>query len=1175
MGLKSELKKGWDKITSTFTGKKKESQPTNKNKSTSNSRKKVQIENQRKSADTISNYKSQNANKAIKIQNQGGTVPELKKKDDKAGSKLWKKTVEVLDKGGNSFRTGADALQTKKTIKATVEGFKQGWNWEKETRGRDIIDHNRILTKAIEAPVDLLVKDKKKNAHTKETAKNVAGFGVEVGLDPLNYVSFGGGGFAKGLVSGVGGTVARETAEAGAKIAGKQLIRATAGKGLKADDLLRAIKDVPEEKKVKVMQELVKQVKTGGAVGKYSDDVSKLAGDAYEQVAKTMAEKQGFSMQKMLDAKAGSGVKIGNKTLISSSKMRDAGAKLNRGLFGEAGNLRRGNDRFMEAMRKGYKAGLTDDEYHLLRMIDSSARGYSAKGFDRALENISSVAKGATKGDEAVVRRMLERGADTVVNPTAKQMQMYNALKKTGGEIAEREVTTGMLGADRLLDNYMPRMKSTNLPKIDNNALSNNKVYQEIGKLRKELNPKMGSSNARKMDTLSVRYANKLLSESAPELKGVKFFEESPTKAFALRAKDHYDKMAQKFRADDIINSVGKKLTLGDIQELSQPKGNVKNLLIKPSEATVVQRSTLMQIPLDAKGTTLGDVVAFAENQGADLLTVLKQGGFKGDPTALAHLGNRLGKQKDEIITHLTDRDLSAISSVMQTNLPAGADLPVYALPNRVLSSIITPVTPQLDDVSSDALKILDKVHNTWKPLKTSLNPLYYANNVMGGVANTLMDVGLGKTLSSIPDTAKILAGGDNATIRAGGRQYTAKQLRDIMEATNVTSSNFARADLKTVNRYIDDATQGGSFLRHPVKSIMDMGSKLTDATESGIRTHEMVANLKKGLDPISAGERVKMHQFDYGDLSDFEKKVMKRVMPFYTYKSKNVPTQLGKLLDNPVHHYRMLDRVPKLIAENQGVDYDSKPAYLKEQSPIFTGRNDLGMPKYFTPSLPQGDIYTSPLTGGAKDTALSLASMVTPIPRVAMETLYNSKITPYGKIENFDDAKSPAYLMGKQIPQKYRNIIDTVTPTPNVKYFNPENLRGKVVQPVPETLGFMKEFDEISAQKSPYYERGAELEAVMDAMKSAGVEFPAIDKIIGRKNSKKYKASVKDKYVQQETFSGYDPLNPKPTDFKSEEDYQKALNAVQLLNNVPEDFKAPTAQSWADYILSLTKGGK
>jgi len=46
------------------------------------------------------------------------------------------------------------------------------------------------------------------------------------------------------------------------------------------------------------MQELIKQVKTGGSVGKYSDDVSKLAGDAYEQVAKTMAKKQGLICRK-------------------------------------------------------------------------------------------------------------------------------------------------------------------------------------------------------------------------------------------------------------------------------------------------------------------------------------------------------------------------------------------------------------------------------------------------------------------------------------------------------------------------------------------------------------------------------------------------------------------------------------------------------------------------------------------------------------------------------------------------------------------------------------------------------------------------------------------------------------------------------------------------------------
>lgn len=1173
MGLKSELNKGWDKITSTFTGKKKENKPTNKNKSTSNSRRKVQIENQKQAVTSIEKKKNTNANNAIKIHHKGGEVPPLKQEVEKAGSKLWQGTVDTLDRTGNATRTGLNYFQTNKNA---VEGIKKGFKLEERTSGRDVINNNQYLTKGLEAPVNLLVKDKAKNEKIKNNVKDVAGFGLEIGADPLSYVSFGGGGFAKGLVSGVGGTVAKETAEAGAKIAGKQLIRATAGKGLKADDLLKAIKNVPDEKRAPVMQELVKQVKTGGSVGKYSDDVSKLAGDAYEQVAKTMAKKQGFDMQKMLDAKAGSGIKIGKKTLVSSSKMRDAGAKVNKALLGGQGTGgRKANDLLMETMRKGYKAGLTDDEYHLLRMIDASARGYSAKGFDRALENISSVAKGATKGDEAVVRRMLERGADTVINPTAKQMQMYKALKKMGGDIAEREVTTGMLGADRVLEHYMPRVKSTGIKAKDATKISKNETYKQLGRLRKELNPQLRSSKSRKIDSMSVRYANKLLSESVPELAGKKFFEESPTKAFALRAKDHYDKMAQKFRADDIINSVGRKIDLNELQELAKPTDGVKGMMKRSPEAKIVQRSTLMQIPLDGNGTTLGDIVDIAGEAGEEVVKILKQGGFKGDPTALAHIANKLIAQPDEILTNLSSKDFKSIASVMQTNLPKGADLPVYALPNRVLSSIIKPVTQELDDVSSSALKVIDGAHGLWKPLKTSLSPLYYLNNVLGGTANTIMDVGLGRSLSSIPDTAKILAGGNNATIRAGGRQYTAKQLRDIMEASNVTSSNFARADLKTVNRYIDDATKGGGFLRHPVKSIMDRGSKLTDATETGIRTHEMVANLKKGLDPISAGERVKMHQFDYGDLSDFEKKVMKRIMPFYTYKSKNVPTQLGKLLDNPVHHYRMLERLPKLVAENREVDYDSKPAYLKEQAPIFTGRNDIGMPQYFTPSFPQTDIYTTPITGGLKKSLLSTASMTTPLVKTGAEMLWGGKLMPYGKMEDFDtkDERTPAYFMGKQIPHSVQHFMDTISPVPNLKYFDTENLRGKVVQPIPETLGFMKEFDEIGYAKQSYSAREAELQGIIDAMKNAGMTIPSIDKIIGRKDSRKYQAGVKNKYLQSETLQGYDPVNPDPSNF-SEAEYAKILSGKQQIGNVPDDFKVPAGQTWADYILSLLKGG-
>ena len=134
MGLKSELKKGWDKITSTFTGKKKESKPTNKNKSTSNSRRKVQIENQKQAVTSIEKKKNTNANNAIKIHHKGGEVPLLKQEAEKAGSKLWQGTVDTLIRTGNATRTGLNYFQTNKNA---LEGIKKGFKLEERTRGRN------------------------------------------------------------------------------------------------------------------------------------------------------------------------------------------------------------------------------------------------------------------------------------------------------------------------------------------------------------------------------------------------------------------------------------------------------------------------------------------------------------------------------------------------------------------------------------------------------------------------------------------------------------------------------------------------------------------------------------------------------------------------------------------------------------------------------------------------------------------------------------------------------------------------------------------------------------------------------------------------------------------------------------------------------------------------------
>lgn len=1173
-GVKNFISKGLKGLGITAGRKadtKKDTKKENKPTSYSKKRETVQIENRARDARLISDTINQNANTALKITHVGEKAPKPKTTAKQVGSKVFQGAMKALDTTGNASRTAYDHLQTGRN---PLEGFKKGWTHQTKTTGVDIINNNRLMTKGIDTAVNALTKDKSKVEKRKNTVKEVAGFGLELGIDPLNYVTFGGKGFTKGLISGIGGTVGKETAEAGAKIAGKQLLRATAGKGLvTADDLVRAVANVPENKKAKVMQTLIKQVQAGGTVGQYSDEVATLASRSYDNLARQVAENSGFTMQKMLNAKSGAGVRVGKKQIVESGKMRDIGASINRRLLGEGTLRRRANDRLMELGRKGFKEGMKGDDYHLLRMVDSSTRGFKAKGFDTAMEKIAQISKGATEHDEAVVRRMLERGTDSVINVTPKQQQMYDTLKGLGSEIGNREVIAGMLNPAKLRENYLPRVKNPNLPLLKAPPAELNNL-SEAKKIARQLNPTLGSSKSRIMNVDSVRGANINLREKYKELGNHAFFEESPTKAFALRAKDHFDKVGDKFKADDILGSVGQMLSVDDLKKLSAYEGGVSKILKRGGDTVLTQKSALSQIPL-GNNVNLGDIIALSDSSGKKVSTLFKELGLRGDPSAVNILAHKVANSPDELITNLTRKDFQALASLAQTNLPKGAPIPVHALPREIIASLMDDVIPAKgkDLVSRDLLKGIDKFHNSWKPLKTSLNPNYYRTNLFGGVANTLADVGAKETVASLPSTAKLLMGQGDTAITAGGKRYTKNQLNNLMEATNVTSSSFAKADLKSVGRHIDDVTKGGGFFRHPIKSIQDMGSRATNATEQFIRTHEMVGNLRKGLDPISAGERVKMHQFDYGDLSNFEKNVMRRVMPFYTYKSKNIPTQLGKFLDNPLHHQRMLDKFPRMMANINDVDYDKYPEYAREQGVVTVGKNRLGMPRYFNPSLPQSDLFGSPVTGKGMDIASDAFGMITPLAKLPLETMFNMRLMPEGRVRVNNDDVNPAHFMGKTIPKKVENIIDTFNPIPDMKFSNPENLRGRVSQPDPRTLGFIKEFDEVANEKYNYYDRKNELDQIVKTLKKAGVELPAIDKIIGRKNSKKYNPAPKMPFLEGERF-GNEPMNPQRKDFKTDKEYQQALKMAELYKKVPEKRPPNNTESWAEFITRLIQGG-
>lgn len=77
-------------------------------------------------------------------------------------------------------------------------------------------------------------------------------------------------------------------------------------------------------------------------------------------------------------------------------------------------------------------------------------------------------------------------------------------------------------------------------------------------------------------------------------------------------------------------------------------------------------------------------------------------------------------------------------------------------------------------------------------------------------------------------------------------------------------------------------------------------GQKTATYVESIGRTATMMARMKQGWAPDLAAAASNAAHVDYSSLSTFERQVMKRVIPFYSYASRMVPWTLKNLAEHP-----------------------------------------------------------------------------------------------------------------------------------------------------------------------------------------------------------------------------------------------------------------------------------
>jgi hypothetical protein len=121
-------------------------------------------------------------------------------------------------------------------------------------------------------------------------------------------------------------------------------------------------------------------------------------------------------------------------------------------------------------------------------------------------------------------------------------------------------------------------------------------------------------------------------------------------------------------------------------------------------------------------------------------------------------------------------------------------------------------------------------------------------------------------------------------------------------------------------------------------------GRKLGTRIEETSRLSGFIELLDQGMAPEIAGARIRAAQVDYGNLTQFEKTVMRRLIPFYTYSRIAIPYQIEQMMQRPGG---LLGTAVKAAGEMRGAEPGFLPDYLKNTvaMPIGEATDQQGVP--------------------------------------------------------------------------------------------------------------------------------------------------------------------------------------------------------------------------------------
>lgn len=268
------------------------------------------------------------------------------------------------------------------------------------------------------------------------------------------------------------------------------------------------------------------------------------------------------------------------------------------------------------------------------------------------------------------------------------------------------------------------------------------------------------------------------------------------------------------------------------------------------------------------------------------------------------------------------------------------------------------------DEGTKGVLKAYDNLQGTWKKMAL-LSGGFHVRNAVGALFNNSV-AGM-----NAADLVKYTtnAGADvfNA-LRSGNESAILKEFRQQgLGSSSISKVEFGKAgeapEKGIINTVENLSKTNGQRLNESInplklssyKNIFKSSQSVGEASDQVNRLALYKWARDRGMTPEKAAAKVREVQFDYTELTPFERNIAKRVMPFYTWSRKNIPFQIQSFINDP-RKYAAVNKARLNAQDVVGLNDNNVPDYMKENFSIpFYGSEGKG--KMLGLNLPLGDL--------------------------------------------------------------------------------------------------------------------------------------------------------------------------------------------------------------------------